>query len=183
MIEFKMKLYTGCAKKPPILKAPLFWPLPRSLINVKCKRIEDSINLMNSLKYVRTVLLVRAQRSLIEISCFCKFSAEKLNLLKHMLLLFCFLVHLCSEEDLCTLCFLCSPIKNSHMGLNQERGKAMKLVHPCLSICWAAFDRDILLLQWSSAAERHPAEILCFPGSFEAWETKNSAAFSCRYCQ
>ncbi len=72
--------HTGCAKIPPILNGPLFWPLPRSLINVKCKRIEDSMNLIISLKGVRSVLLVRAQRSLIEISCFCKFSAEKLDL-------------------------------------------------------------------------------------------------------
>ncbi len=130
------------------------------------------MSLMISLKDVRSVLLVRAQRSLIEISCFCKFSAEKLDLLKHMLLLFCFSVHLCSEEDICTRCFLRSPTKNSHIGLNQESGKARKLVHPCLSIDWAACDRDILLLLGSSAAERHPGEISCFPGSFETWETK-----------
>ncbi len=141
------------------------------------------MNLIISLKDVRSVLLVRAQRSLIEISCFCKFSAEQLDLLKHTLILFHFSVHLCSEEDLFTLCLLFSPTKNSHMGLNQESGKAMKLVHPCLSIDWAAFDRDVLVLQWSSAAERYSAEISCFPGSFEAWETKNGAAFSCRYCQ
>ncbi len=141
------------------------------------------MNLMISLKDVPSVLLVRAQRSFMEISCFCKFSAEKLDLLKHMLLLFCFSVHLCSEEDLCTLCLLCIPTKNSHMGLNQESGKTMKLVHPCLSIDWAAFDRDILVLQGSSAMECHTAEISCFPSSFEASETKNSAAFSCRYCQ
>ncbi len=140
------------------------------------------MNLMISLKDVRIVLLVRAQRSLTEISCFCKFSAEKLDLLKHMLLLFCFSVHLCSA-DLCTLCLSFSPTKNSHMGLNQESDKAMKLVHPCLSIDWAALDRDILVLQGSSAVERHPAEISCFPGSFEAWETKSSAAFPCRFCQ
>ncbi len=54
------------------------------------------MNLMISLKDVKSVLLVRAQRSLIEISCFCKFSAEKLNLLKHMLLNFVF-------QFICTL--------------------------------------------------------------------------------
>ncbi len=56
-------MYRMC-KKPPILNGPLFRPLPRSLINVKCERIEDSMNLMISLKDVRSVLLVRAQRSL-----------------------------------------------------------------------------------------------------------------------
>ncbi len=183
LIADSIVVYTGCAKKPPILNVPLLWTLPRSLINVKCKWIEDSMNLMISLKDVRSVLLVHAQRSLIEISCFCKFSAEKLDLLKHMRLLFCFLVHLCSKEDLCTLCLLCSPTKNSRMGLNQESWKAMKMVHPCLSIDWADFDRNILVLQGSSVAERHPAETSCFLCSFEAWETKNSPAFSGRYCQ
>ena len=48
----------------------------------------------------------------------------------------------------------------------------MKLVHPCPSIDWAAFDSHILVLQGDSVAEHHPAEISGLPGSRQSLVTK-----------
>lgn len=92
------------------------------------------MNQMIGLKFVRSLLLVRAQRSLIEISCFYKFSEKKLDFLTLVLLLLCFSVHLISEKDLCTLCLLRSPTKNSHTWFNQKSETAMELGQLCLSI-------------------------------------------------
>ena len=47
---------------------------------------------------------------------------------------------------------------------------AVKLGYPNLSIDGGVFDQNILLLQWSSVSERHPAETSIFPGILEALE-------------
>ena len=47
----------------------------------------------------------------------------------------------------------------------------MKFVHPCLPIHWGTFDRDILILQWSKAAERYSVE----KSSFSVLASKGSS--------
>lgn len=56
------------------------------------------------------------------------------------------------------------------MALCLENVKAMKLVHLCSSIDWAAFDSNITLLEGNSVVERHLAEVSGFQGSLGAWE-------------
>lgn len=54
----------------------------------------------------------------------------------------------------------------------------MRLVYPCLSIDWRAFDGDIPVLQCNIPAQLYPPETSSFLGSFEACDTKNSVALS-----
>ena len=46
----------------------------------------------------------------------------------------------------------------------------MKLVHPCLSIDWRAFDLDFLMPQRKIGVQGRSSETSSFPGSPQAWE-------------